>query len=64
VLFASLATGATYSLDRIRGPGQIEHLGNIGRPAIAVNVSTDMRRISLVGREEHSDAWTARVVTR
>jgi Tol biopolymer transport system component len=64
VLFASLATGATYSLDRIRGPGQIEHLGNIGRPGIAFNVSTDLRRISLVGREEHSDAWTARVVTR
>jgi hypothetical protein len=64
LLFASLATGAMFSLDHIRGPGQVEHLGNIGRPGIAVNVSTDLRRLSLVGREEHSDAWTAKIVRK
>jgi hypothetical protein len=64
LLFMFSASRDTYTLARIRGPGQMERLGTIPRPAESVNVSRDLQRMVLVSREQHGDAWTMRVVKR
>ena len=56
--------GESYVLDRLRGPGQVEHLGAIPRPLTSVSVSRDFKRIALIARDTHGDAWSMRVVKR
>jgi hypothetical protein len=64
VMLYNQATNDTYTLQRIRGPGQIEQLGAIPRPIVGVSVSRDLRRMSIVARDRHGDAWSMRVVKR
>ena len=58
------ATGDSYELLRVRGPGQVERLGAIPRPAISVSVSRDLRRVVVTGLDERADAWTMRVIKK
>ena len=64
ILLFNQATNDTYTLQRVRGPGQIEQLGAISRPIISASVSRDLRRMSIITRDRHGDAWSMRVVKR
>jgi hypothetical protein len=64
ILLFNQATNDTYTLQRIRGPGQIEQLGSIPRPITGASVSRDLRRMSIITRDRHGDAWSMRVVNR
>jgi hypothetical protein len=64
ILFYIQATADTYTLERIRGPGQVEHLGSVPRPISGITVSRDLRRMSVITRDQHGDAWSMRVVKR
>jgi hypothetical protein len=64
ILLDILPTAETYALERLRGPGQVERLGTIPRPLAGLSVSRDLKRMAVVGREHHGDAWTMKVVRR
>ncbi len=64
ILLFNQATNDTYTLQRVRGPGQVEQLGAILRPITGASVSRDLRRMSIITRERHGDAWSMRVVNR
>jgi serine/threonine-protein kinase len=58
------ATGESFTVARLRGPGQSEQLGAIPRPLVGIYASFDMAHIAVVARDRHGDAWSMRVVKR
>jgi hypothetical protein len=62
--FAVSVTPETFALQRLRGPGQSENLGIIPRAVSQLGISRDLKRMSVVSREQHGDAWIMRVVKR
>jgi hypothetical protein len=60
VLFG--ATSETYSIYHLLGPGRVEKLGKIPRRVSSVSVSKDLKRVAVVVRNYHGDAWMSRVV--
>jgi len=52
----------TYSIYHLLGPGRAVKLGTIPRRVASLSVSKDLKRIAVVVRNYHGDAWTSRVV--
>jgi hypothetical protein len=51
-----------YSLYRLLGPGRAAKLGTIPRTVSSLSVSEDLKRVAVVVRNYHGDAWMSRVV--
>jgi eukaryotic-like serine/threonine-protein kinase len=49
-------------LYRVTGPRRVIRLGRVARPSANTSVSDDLRRISVVERNYHGDAFSSRVV--
>ncbi|MFI5209676.1 MAG: protein kinase, partial [Gemmatimonadales bacterium] len=66
ILLANWETPETVTLYRVHGPGRLERLGTIPRAVPVGNliVSSDRRRVGIVTRESHGDAWMSRVAGR
>jgi hypothetical protein len=58
------ATGESFNVVRLRGPGQSDQLGAIPRPLVGISASFDMTHMSVVARDRHGDAWSMKVVKR
>jgi hypothetical protein len=54
-------TPETYSLYHLLAPGRAIKLGSIPAKVSSLSVSQDLRRVALVVREYHGDAWMNRV---
>jgi hypothetical protein len=54
----------TYSIYHLLGPGRAEKLGTIPRKVSSVSASRNLKRIVVVERNYHGDAWMSRVVRR
>ena len=52
------------SWTRSAAPAAITRLGRISRPSAGISVSPDLKRISVVERNYHGDAFTSRIVRR
>ena len=64
LLFTPWDTPESALLDKISGPSRITRLGRISRPSAGISVSPDLKRISVVERNYHGDAFTSRIVRR
>jgi len=64
LLFAPWDTPESALLDKLSGPGKPTRLGRISRPSADISVSADLKRISVVERNYHGDAFTSRIVRR
>ena len=62
VLFGE--TSETYSICHLLGPGRAEKLGTIPRRVSSISVSKDLKRVTIVVRDHHGDAWMSKVVRR
>ena len=52
------------SLYRVPAPGKLVRLGTVPLPVAQVSASADLRRLAVVVRDYHGDAWMSRVVRR
>ena len=57
-------TRESIALYHLRKPGEFKRLGAIPRPVQRLTVSQDLKRVALVTREYHGDAWMYRVIRR
>jgi Tol biopolymer transport system component len=64
LLFTPWDTPESVQLEKVSGPRQVERIGRITRPSAGVSVSADLKRISVVERNYHGDAFTSRIVRR
>jgi hypothetical protein len=64
LLFAPRDTPESSLLYRLTGPGKPARLGRISRPNAGISVSADLKRISVIERSYHGDAFTSRIVRR
>jgi hypothetical protein len=64
VLFSVRDTPESVVLYRVAGPGRMVRLGRVARPNAFTSVSGDLKRISVVERNYHGDAFSSRVVRR
>jgi hypothetical protein len=64
LLFTPWDTPESVLLLRVSGPGRVARVGRIARPSAGVSVSSDLKRISVVERNYHGDAFTSRIVRR
>jgi hypothetical protein len=64
LLFAPRDTPESSVLYRLTGPGKPARLGRIARPNAGISVSADLKRISVIERSYHGDAFTSRIVRR
>jgi hypothetical protein len=62
VLFSVRDTPESAVLYRVAGPGRITRVGRVARPSANTSVSDDLKRISVVERNYHGDAFSSRVV--
>jgi len=62
VLFGE--TPERYSIYHLLGPGRAEKLGAIPRRVSSISVSKDLKRVAVVVRNYHGDAWMSKVVRR
>jgi Tol biopolymer transport system component len=62
LLFAPWDTPESALLFKLTGPRQLTRLGRISRPSAGISVSADLRRMSVVERNYHGDAFTSRIV--
>jgi hypothetical protein len=62
VLFSVRDTPESVVLYRVAGPGRMTRVGRVARPSANTSVSDDLKRISVVERNYHGDAFTSRVV--
>jgi hypothetical protein len=62
VLFSVWDTPESVVLYQVAGPGRVTRLGRVSRPSANTSVSDDLKRISVVERNYHGDAFTSRVV--
>jgi hypothetical protein len=64
LLFTPWDTPESALLVKLGGPGRISRLGRISRPSAGISASADLKRISVVERNYHGDAFTSRIVRR
>ncbi|HEX3273312.1 MAG TPA: protein kinase [Gemmatimonadales bacterium] len=64
LLFAPRDTPESAVLFKLAGPGRPARLGRVSRPNAGISVSADLKRISVVERDYHGDAFTSRIVQR
>ena len=64
LLFAPRDTPESAVLFKLPGPGRPTRLGRVSRPNAGISVSADLKRISVVERDYHGDAFTSRIVQR
>ena len=64
LLFTPWDTPESAVLLKLAGPGKPTRIGRIARPSAGISVSADLKRISVVERNYHGDAFTSRVVRR
>jgi Tol biopolymer transport system component len=64
VLFMPWDTPESALLFKVGGPGRLTRIGRIARPSAGITVSADLKRISVVERNYHGDAFTSRIVRR
>jgi hypothetical protein len=57
-------TRESIALYHLRRPGEFKRLGAIPRPVQRLTVSQDLKRVALVTRQYHGDAWMYRVIRR
>jgi len=57
-------TPETYSIYHLLGPGVAKKLGAIPRRVSSISVSKDLKRVAVVVRNYHGDAWMSKVVRR
>ena len=62
LLFKYRPTQESVALLQVRGPGNITRLGTVPRPVDDISVSGDLKRIAVVERDYHGDAWMSRIV--
>jgi hypothetical protein len=62
ILFTPWDTPESVVLYKVTGPGKVTRLGKVTRPAAAVSVSTDLRRIAVLESNYHGDAYMSRIV--
>jgi hypothetical protein len=62
LLFAPRDTPESTVLFKLAGPRQMTRLGRVSRPNAGISVSADLKRISVVERNYHGDAFTSRIV--
>ena len=62
VLFSVRDTPESAVLYRVAGPGRMTRVGRVARPSANTSVSDDLKRISVVERNYHGDAFSSRVV--
>jgi hypothetical protein len=62
LLFSVWDTPESVVLSQVAGPGRVTRLGRVARPSASTSVSDDLKRISVVERNYHGDAFTSRVV--
>jgi Tol biopolymer transport system component len=62
LMFPAFETQESVTLYRITGAGQEQRLGTVPRPVTSVIPSRDPRRLTVVVRDYHGDAWMSRVV--
>jgi hypothetical protein len=55
-------TPETYSIYHLVRPGRAMKLGTIPRTVSSISVSLDLKRVAVVVRNYHGDAWMSRVV--
>src|SRR5262249_27387366 len=64
LLLGLRTTSDSYAIERLRGPGQVEQLGAIPRSLQQISLTPDQKRVSIVTRDAHADAWTMRIVKK
>jgi hypothetical protein len=64
LLFGVWDTPESVVLNKVTAPGRITRLGRESRPSANISVSADLKRISVVERNYHGDAFTSRIVRR
>ncbi|MGN6393472.1 MAG: protein kinase domain-containing protein [Gemmatimonadales bacterium] len=62
LLFEPWDTPESALLFKLGAPGKLTRLGRISRPSAGISVSADLKRVSVVERNYHGDAFTSRVV--
>jgi hypothetical protein len=62
LLLNARPTQEAVGLQRVRAPGDVQLLGLVPRPATGVSVSSDLKRMVVVERSYHSDAYMSRIV--
>ena len=60
----AFGTQESATLYRIPVPGKLVRLGTVPRPVTQLHTSLDLRRVSVVTRDYHGDAWMSKVVKR
>jgi hypothetical protein len=64
LLFEPWDTPESALLFKLAGPGRLTRLGRIARPSANISLSADLKRITVVERNYHGDAFTSRIVRR
>jgi hypothetical protein len=62
LLYAIQESQEIWTLFRLRGPGRVERIGMVPRPAQQVGITDDLRRVVVTTRESFGDAFMSRVV--
>ena len=61
IVFYRYPTQETVALEHLPGPGVAHQVGTIPRVVADVSVSRDLKRIALVERTPHGDAWMSHI---
>jgi len=62
LLYTPWDTPESVVLFKLAGPGRGTRLGRVSRPSDNTSVSDDLKRISVVERNYHGDAFSSRIV--
>jgi tRNA A-37 threonylcarbamoyl transferase component Bud32 len=62
IYFVNFETQEASTAFRALGPGRVERLGSFPRWIVNGTVSSDLRRLAVVVRENHGDVWMSTVV--
>ena len=62
LLFSVWDTPESAVLYRVDRPRPLTRVGRVARPSADISVSADLKRISVVERNYHGDAFSSRVV--
>jgi hypothetical protein len=64
LLFSPWDTPESIVWFKLTGPAQGTRLGRISRPSAGASVSDDLKRVAVVERNYHGDAFSSRIVRR